>query len=184
MPQTGVSYRQKRWLAEGQIASTSVRRIEGAMESILNGESGNLPYGRVIHRNAENKAVLPTAAASAASPILGISVLRELDGVSIADLQLTTPAAIGFPPGSIVEYIQMGDVVVFCEEAITVADVGAPVFYRYATGAGGTVLGRVRKSAVADQAEALPNAKFLTTCPANSLVVVRIGAFAGGTAAY
>lgn len=184
MPQTGISYRQKRWLAEGQIADTSIRRLEGAMESVLNGEAGVLPYGRVIVRNAQGKAVLPTAAATAAAPILGISLLRERDGISISDLMLTTPAIIGFPVGSIVEYMQMGDIVCTSEEAITATDVGAPVFYRYATGAGGTERGRVRKSAVASESEALPGAKFMTIAPAGGLVVVRLGAFAGATAAY
>lgn len=184
MPQTGIDYRQKRWLAEGQIADTSIRRLEGAIQTVLNGESGNLPYGRVIVRNAQGKAVLPTAAASSSAPILGISLLREWDGVTINDLMLTTPASIGFPPNSIVEYMQLGDIVMQAEEAIAAADVGAPVFYRYATGAGGTVLGRVRKSAVASEAEALPNAKFMTTAAAGGLVVVRIGSFAGATAAY
>jgi hypothetical protein len=184
MPQLGIDYRQKRWLAEGQVADTSIRRFEGAMEPILNGEAGVLPYGRVIVRNAQGKAVLPTAAASATAPILGISLLREWDGVAISDLMRTTPAVLGFPPNSIVEFARMGDIVMISEEQITLADVGAPVFYRYASGAGGTERGRVRKTAVASEAEILPNSKFMTVAPAAGLVVVRVGAFAGATATY
>lgn len=192
MPQTAVQYRQPVAIGEGQIADTSIRRIEGAVQTVLNGVAANgiLPFGRVIHRNAQGKAVLPSAAAAAATPILGISLLVEKYGVSIPSLIGTqgtiesSPMQFGFPANAMVEYLQMGDVWMITEEAIAVADIGAPVFYRYATGAGGTVMGRVRKAAVASEAEALPNAKFMSTAAAGGLVIVRIGSFAGATAAY
>lgn len=197
MPQTAVTMRQPIAVGEGQIADTSIRRLEGALANVMNGVAANgiLPFGRVIIRNNAGRALLPSAAATAtatatAGPILGISVLTEKYGVSMPALIgtqgtiETNPIPVGFPAGALVEYMQMGDIWMVTEEAILVADIGAPVFYRFATGAGGTVMGRVRKSAVASEAEALPNAKFMNTSPAGGLVIVRIGSFAGATAAY
>jgi hypothetical protein len=193
MPQTAVNFRQPVAIGEGQIADTSIRRLEGAITNVLNGMAGGamLPFGRVIHRNAQGRAVLPSAAASAATPILGVSLLVEKYGVPMPTLIGTqgtlesTAIPVGFPAGALVEYMQMGDIWMLTEEAILPADVGAGVFYRYAGGtAPNNVAGRVRKSAVASEAEALPNAKFMNTAPAGGLVIVRIGSFAGATAAY
>lgn len=203
MPQTTINRRQPAWLGEGQYASTADRRIEGAIKTVLNGAAGILPFGRVIIRNNAGKALLPSAAATGtatatAGPILGVSILKEGFGIPMATALRQPTAAeiqagtvipenqIGYPQGDVmVEYMTQGDIVMVTEEAILEADVlSTGVFYRYATGTGGTVMGRVRKSAVASEAEALPNAKFVTTAAAGGLVVVRLGTTANATALY
>lgn len=204
MPQTTINRRQPAWLGEGQYATTAERRVEGAIQRVLNGVAGILPYGRVIIRNNAGRALLPSAAAVAvptatAGPILGVSIMKEGWGVPLnTALRQPTPAEIqsgtvipegqiGYPQGDVmVEFINQGDVIMVTEESITDADVlSTGVFYRYAGGtAPNNVPGRVRKSAVASEAEALPNAKFVSTAPAGGLVIVRLSTTAGATALY
>lgn len=187
MPQTSVDLRQPAWLGEGQLADTAVRRIEGAMQNYPNGVAGMLPFGRVVVRNAQGQAVLPSAAATATNPIIGVSVLNEKYGIPLSAAIAATNAPTGYPqgPNVLVDVMAFGDIVMQTEEAIAATDVGAPVFYRFAGGtAPNNVVGRVRKAAVASEAEILPNAKFITASAAGGLVVVRIGSVGGATVTY
>lgn len=198
MPQTTVGYRQSKWLAEGQIADTSIRRLEGAMLNAPNGETGVLPFGRVIHL-VSGKAKLPVAAASGSNPILGVSLLNEKWGIGLSDLLKaqsslqqsgTIPEnAVGYPAGAnvLVDYMTFGDIVMYSEEALSPGDI---IAYRYATASlSGSALGQIRKGFTTTAAgaqvgtEVLPNARAMTSCTAGSLVVVRLGV-TGATAGF
>lgn len=188
MPQTSIAYRQG--LAfEGQVATTATKTIDGIIQGYENGMAGKLPFGRVVVVNPSDTTgkglILPTAAA-ATQPPLGVTILNEEWGMPFSDL-LRTPTVsfgsspspipeneIGYPQGTnvLVGIMTAGDVWMYTEEAVVPGD---PVFYRYATGAGGTVLGRVRKATVANEVSPLPGARFQMAAAANSLVIVRLG---------
>lgn len=176
MPQTTIGFRQGQAISEGQYATTAQRRIDGAIENFKNGLAGILPFGRVVVRDpadtTRQKVILPTAAAATQPPI-GICVLDEEWGISLADLQSAVAPTLGYPQGDnvIVGVTRMCDIWMYTEEAVVAGDA---VQYRYASGAAGTQLGRVRKTAVASETSTLPNAQFLTPASANSLVIVRL----------
>lgn len=191
MPQTAINYRQPQFLNEGQYYTTSPRRIDGAVVPFPNGQGAVLPFGRVCHLVA-GKAVLPSQAADATHQILGVSILNERYGLTVPTL-VGDPTTVeeGYPndPNALVECMTMGDIVMFSEEALVPGD---SIAYRFDTASlAGSKLGRVRKyfsgAAAGAQVgcETLPNAKALTACSANSLVVIRVGTFtASGTNSF
>jgi hypothetical protein len=191
MPQTSVNFRQNQYLAEGQLADTSLRQIEGAIVNFPNGEAGVLPFGRVLHL-VSGKAVLPTTAADSTHLILGVSILNERWGLYLRDLLKAQSNlqqsgnipenAVGYPQGSnvLVEALSKGGIAMFSEEALAVGDI---IAYRYATASrAGSSLGQIRKgftgAAAGEQVgcELLPGVRAATACTAGSLVIVRLGA--------
>jgi hypothetical protein len=188
MPQTSINFRQG--LAfEGQIATSAPRILDGVVQGYENGMAGKLPFGRVVVVNPSDTTgkglILPTAAA-ATQPPLGVTFLNEEWGLPFSDLLRAPTVAygsnpapiaeneIGYPQGTnvLVGVMTVGDVWMITEEAVVPGD---PVFYRYASGAAGTVLGRVRKTNVTNETSSLPGARFHRVAAANSLVIVRLG---------
>lgn len=178
MPQTTVAYSQPDLLVEGQIASTATRSIEGAIAYAKNG-AAVLPFGRVAELNPATGIVSSLSGAITAGNILIIPVYTEKFGIKLEDLAANS-TALGYPANyENVEYITMGDVVMYSEQAVNPGD---PVFYRHtAATAPNNVVGRVRKAAVTDEtpAAALMTAKFISQTAGAGLVIVRIQAIAG-----
>ncbi|MBW4692208.1 MAG: hypothetical protein KME27_10625 [Lyngbya sp. HA4199-MV5] len=190
MPQTTVGYRQNKWLTEGQVGDTSIRRLDGAIVNTPNGETGVLPFGRVTHL-VNGKAVLPTQAADATHLILGVNIFNERWGLYLRDLLKqqsglqasgTIPEnAVGYPAltNVLVETMTMGDIVMYSEEALNPGDL---IAYRFATASlSGSQLGQIRKGFTGTAAgaqvgcELLPGARAYEACSAGSLVLVRLG---------
>lgn len=190
MPQTTVGLRQPKWLAEGQYGSTAMRRVDGALTPAVCGiASGVLPFGRIAVLDPATNVVTAVSGVPAAGSVLIIPVLNEKYGIPLAQLtafpsgdlqQVGTivDPAVGYPPGSLVDYITAGDIVMWTEEAVNIGD---PVFYRYTAGAGvNTVLGRVRKTVdgALTPAAATPTLRFAEPIATAGLVLVRV--FAAG----
>lgn len=107
-----------------------------------------IPAGRlVVPGTADHQLKLPTSAAEVAKGF-GVSVLMPLKSESGTD----------FAVAEAVLYLEDGTMWVWCEENVNDGD---QAFVRYASGAGGTVLGRFRKSADTATAAALPSARFV-----------------------
>lgn len=179
MPQTTVAYRQSKWLAEGQYASTRHRTIDGAVQYAKNG-AAILPFGRVAELNPVTNIITVLDGVITAGNLLVIPVLAEKFGIKLDDLAANSSAGIGYPANyELVEYITSGDVVMYSEQAVNVGD---PVFYRHTAAAvPNDVVGRVRKAAVANEtpASALTTAQFAEQTAGAGLVTVRIQAMIG-----
>ena len=179
MPQTTVAYRQNKWLAEGQYASTAHRRVDGAIQYAKNG-SVILPFGRVAELNPTTNIITPLDGTITAGNLLVIPVFTEKFGIKLDDLAANNSEGVGYPAHyESVEYVTSGDVVMYSEEAVNVGD---SVFYRHtAATAPNDVVGRVRKSAVATQtpADALTTAQFAEQTAGAGLVAIRVQAMIG-----
>lgn len=183
MPQTSVEFRQPKWLCEGQYATTSQRRVDGALQAARNG-AAILPFGRLAQLNPATNIISPLAGAPAANLLLVIPIYIERLGIpmqTLIDATFTNPAApIGYPPNyELVEYITMGDVVVWSETAVNPGD---PLFYRHtAATAPNNLVGRFRATAVAGEtnATAITNARFIEQTTGAGLAVVRVQSIAG-----
>lgn len=174
MPQTTVQYRQDKWLCEGQYASTAQRRIDGAIQFAKNGNA-LLPFGRVATLDPATNIAAPLSGAPGGSLLLIIPIFTERFGLTLSSLISNDSSSFGYPANyENVEYITMGDVVMYSEQAVNVGD---PVFYRHtAAAAPNNVVGRVRKAAVTSEtpASALTTARFAETTTAAGLVLVRV----------
>lgn len=85
----------------------------------------------------------------------------------------------GILPKEPVTVRKQGRIWVFTEQAVTPAD---PVHVRYATGAGGTVLGRFRKAAVASETFQLYGANWITSASAGGLAMLEFDILAHNAA--
>lgn len=181
MPQTTVESRQNKWLCEGQYATTSQRRVDGALQYAKNG-STILPFGRLAVLDPATNIVAPLSGAPAATSLLVLPIFTEKFGLSLSDAVAANASSvvIGYPPNyENVEYATLGDFVVWSEVAVNAGD---PVFFRHtAASAPNNVIGRFRKAAVAGEtgATALSGARFIEQTGAAGLVVVRLQAIAG-----
>lgn len=71
----------------------------------------------------------------------------------------TDLGTIGLLPDTALDIMEMGTIDMLVEEAVTPAD---PVYMRYAVGAGGTILGALRKTAVAGESVLVKGIRFIT----------------------
>jgi hypothetical protein len=123
----------------------------------------------VIQGTADEQAQLPAASGDITGlPFLGVAVYDPSKMTNWPSGNTTA-----YPAGQAVGILRKGRVWVYTEEAVTPAD--AP-YCRYASGGGGSVLGRFRKSADSSSAAALPSgkARFMTTAGAGSLVLLEL----------
>lgn len=171
MPQTTVKFRQTRWLAEGQRASSQPPRIDGAMEPAYNGEAGILPFGRVSELDPATKKVTTLAGAPTTGNLLIVPIFTEKHGLSLLDLSADSNPSVGYPQGDdvMVEYITEEDVVMWTEEAV---NMGQQVHYRHTAGA--AIAGRVRGSADGADTATLGNCYFTHSMSGPGLVSVTI----------
>lgn len=167
MTQTTISLTQPIGF-EGQVYTQSLIQTRGALQEIFNAEAtAKLPFGRVIVRGATSKSArLPTADADV---ILGIAI--PFDGTPLVTSGLIAGEVPGYAPKQQVNYLTIGEILVWVENAV---DVNGAAFYRYAAGAGGSVVGRFRSAAVANEVKAYPNARFLTATTGPGLAVLSV----------
>ena len=174
MPQTTVTYRQPRWLTEGQYASTGLRNVAGALENAFNGNTGILPFGRVARMDPATRQVTTLAAAPAAGSVLIVPIYDECYGIDLATLSAKPPTTnLGYPKvdGVVVEYMTFGEIVMWTEVAVSVGD---PVFTRHTASGGNTIMGRVRNAADSTFTTAMTNMRFAQSTTAAGLVAVSI----------
>jgi hypothetical protein len=82
-----------------------------------------------------------------------------------------TSAATQYLVGQQATILQRGYIWVECEETVAYDD---PVFVRFASGAGGTVLGKVRNDADTTTAVSLPGARFASARTGAGIVKVKL----------
>lgn len=154
---------------EGMVASADTVLRHGAVgtyRECVNSLPGYLPYGRFVVAKPGGKQgelQLPTAT-GATQPVLGISYIMPVYEKGLNDES-------GIPSGRPMGYVYEGQVWMRTESAVT-AD--APVFCRFAAGAGGTQLGAARGDADAGTASEVTRAKFTRAAAAGELVPVRV----------
>lgn len=154
MPQQTINYLHPIGF-EGQVYTENTRAIRGALQELFNGDPVNyLPFGRVVVPGTNpRQAVLPTA--SAQTP-LGVTIQVFMYGYR--ESEYATGAVLGYPPLKHVNIITMGDVLVYCGNAVNPGD---PVYYNYqAFTAPYDQLGRFTNAPATGFAQ-YPNAKFL-----------------------
>lgn len=127
--------------------------------------SASLIGGQFVARDAaDGKVKLPTTANEV-----------QLTGVGfvVYDAAHTVPdgSAFDYAAGDAVPVLEHGDIWVQSEEALAYGD---PVFVRFASGGGGSVLGLVRNDADTATAAELVNARVLKTTAAAGLVLIRV----------
>jgi hypothetical protein len=133
---------------------------------------GFVPYGRVCVLDPATNKVKALTGAPLTTDIIVIPVLQERFGETIPNLQLNTPIDLGYPSGSMVEYITEGDVVMWSENGGTL---GSAVFFRHAAGvAPNNKVGRVRKDADAALTTTKSTIRFAETKTSAGLIAVRV----------
>jgi hypothetical protein len=169
MPQTTISSRQPQWLGEGQYASTRARSVDGAVMSAY--ADGFVPYGRVAVLDPTTNKVKALTGVPTATDIIVIPVLQERFGESIPTLLRNDSPDIGYPSGSMVEYITEGDVVMWSENGGTL---GSAVHFRHTAGtAPNNKVGRIRKDADAALTATKTTIRFTETKTSAGLIAVR-----------
>lgn len=167
MPQTTYPIYQDKGF-EGQIPNDRVAtHIRGTQDEFVNGHSAMIPFGRVVRLSGSE--VLPLSAD--AQTMAGVTVFmnayeKDANGNS------------GYPVDSATAIMTEGEIYMVAEEAVTTTDT---VFARFlANGSPGAYdgIGRVRNDAdnggATERADAVPNAKFLTSAAAGELVRVYV----------
>ena len=129
---------------------------------------GDVGFGRAVVRgtNPDTQVTLPSASTPAffgvAQRIIGLE--NPLTGTLERDSYLDTETAA---------IIRSGYIWVITEEAVVPGD---PVYYRFTAGAGGTVIGRFRKTDDTATAAQIDGATFETTAAADSIVKIKLPA--------
>lgn len=142
----------------GQLADEAPRYITSAINSV----GAPIAFGIAVKKGAnEDEAVLLTATGD---KLAGISVHRH-DVNTIGSSAWA--ADKGIPDGDRFDLLKEGVVFVKVEEAVVQGD---NAFVRFATGAGGTVVGSWRKSADTATARAVVGAYFLASGALGAIV--------------
>lgn len=103
-------------------------------------------------------------------PRLSTDIGGKTWGVSVSNTG-REPNAGGYASQSNVAILNKGRIWVMCEEAFTV---GADVYVRYASGAGGSQLGAVRTDSDTSTAGQLARAKFVSSGAADTLALIEL----------
>ena len=156
---------------EGQIPNDRmVKHIRGTQDEYVNGHTAAIPYGRVVRLDATDPTkVLPLSAD--AQTMAGVTVFSHI-------YEKAADGTAGVPVERPISFLVEGEINMIAEEAVTPADT---VFARFlANGSPGASdgIGRVRTDAdnggATERADAVPNAKFLTSAAAGEIVRVYV----------
>lgn len=170
MPQTDYSIYMESGF-EGQIPNDRVAsHIRGTQDEYVNGDTAAIPFGRVIRLDATDPTkVLPLSAD--AQTMAGVTVFRHSH-------EKAADGTAGIPVERPIAIMIEGEINMIAEVVVTPADT---VFARFlANGSPGAFdgIGRVRTNAdnggAIERADAVPNAKFLTSAAAGELVRVYV----------
>jgi hypothetical protein len=170
MPQTAINSRQVQWLGEGQYATTRNRSVDGAVMQAV--AAAFIAYGRVAVLDPATNLVSPLSGAPAAGLILVVPILVDRYGVALNTALQSDPGDLGYPQGSMVEYITQGDIVMWSENGGTL---GGDVHFRHtAAAAPNNKVGRVRNAADGSNTATKNTMKFAETKTTAGLIAVRI----------
>ena len=170
MPQTTVSSRQSQWLGEGQYASTRARSVDGAVEEAI--ASGFIAYGRVAVLNPVTNVVTALSGAPAAGSILIVPIMPDRLGMTMTEALADVAPDLGYPTGSMVEYLTQGDTVMWSENG---GQLGSAVHYRITAGtAPNNKVGRVRNAVDGVNTATATTIRFAETKASAGLIAVRI----------
>lgn len=149
---------------EGQLDNLAVADLPSrAVEN-------EIPFGRAVvyGTNPDTQVTLPSGATPAffgvAARIVGLEnpLTGTLERTSYLDKEMA-------------QIVRSGYVWVYTEQAVVAGD---PVYYRFAAGAGGTILGRFRKDDDTVTAALIDGAVFDTSATAGSLARIKLPAHA------
>ena len=151
------------------------KAIEGQLadlenKDVMTGENTltDIFFGKFVSRGAGDNLIIRPAAST------DITDVTKARGVALTHQAIESnlgSAAPFYPQKSAVNVLKKGRVWVKVEEAVTPTD---PVFVRFASGAGGTVLGSFRKTADTATAAQLAGAKYLSNAAANGLALLEL----------
>jgi hypothetical protein len=92
-------------------------------------------------------------------------------GVTVFDHTVENDGTGGIQAEKVASVLRNGSIWVKVEEAVNAEDAA---FVRFASGAGGTILGGFRKTADSASAEAFGSSKFLTSAAANGFALLQV----------
>lgn len=146
----------------GQLGDSGPNRIG----SYVNDQGADIPAGCFVVHKAEGTADLPASATEKLAGVVVNSFARNPD-------DLSGTAAI--QAGDTMNVLEEGAIWVSCEEALAV---GADVYVRYASGAGGSVLGLVRSDGDTSSARRATGARVLVPSTGAGLCMIYFSAAA------
>ena len=155
---------------EGQCPNDrAVRHVRGTQDELVNAHTTLIPFGRVVRLDATDPTqVLPLSADG--QTMAGVTTFVNV-------YEKDESGNSGYPVDRPVSLLIEGEINMIAEEAVTPADT---VFARFlANGSPGDFdgIGRVRTDADnsgSERADAVPNAKFLTSAAAGEIVRVYV----------
>jgi hypothetical protein len=106
-----------------------------------------IPFGALVYESAEGKATLPTATGNVTAGRVGVALIDP-----------NKVSGVGYEIGDAVRVMKRGRAWILNEEALAFGDT---LFVRFASGAGGTVLGSFRNDADTASASTPPNIALL-----------------------
>ncbi len=149
---------------EGMVAnSSSNNEIQAAIAATA------IPFGRFVNITtpSDGSSTQKVSLVDATGDITGVSAL----GVAIADTAREA-AAGGYAIAEVVPVLVKGEIWVRAEDAVTAP---AAAWVRFTAGATVYTIGRFRTDVDTDKAVALPGARFMTSCGAGELTLLRFG---------
>lgn len=139
-----------------------------SIRTALNEVTAGLPFGIAVKKGTADDGVINLSAGT--DKVWGITVHRHsVNTIGSA----AWGATVGSPLNDRLDILCAGTVWVKVEEAVTPA---SPVFVRFASGAGGTILGSFRASADTTTALALKGARYLTSASGGGYAMVEFNA--------
>ena len=157
-----LSYSENMPLAvEGKQADAAINNlIEGTLYA-----SGAIPFGRSVVKvtGEDDGVILPSATGQ---KFVGVSVLTQVEE------QVLTTGVVEYDDKDPINVMRKGKIWVYVEEAVD-PDTDS-VYFRHTAGAGGSVIGRFRTDADTATADAVPNARFVTSTTAAGIAVIEI----------
>ena len=125
-------------------------------------EGGDIDFGRAVVRGTDDgSAILPSVTGE---DFLGVTEYTTAWAANASDIHL-------YQQYREMNIVRVGRIWVWTEQAVVPGD---PAFFRYAAGAGGTVIGRFRKDVDTASADAIPGATFESTAGAGSLAILQL----------
>jgi hypothetical protein len=149
----------------GALGDTGPQRVG----SYLNNAGANLPAGVFVKHSAESTATNMGASSDKIAGVVVNTAARNPNGLTGANDAVLA--------GDTMNVLEEGTAWVRCEEAMAVGD---PVFARYASGGGGTVLGYVRNDADTSTCLQIKGARVLVPATAAGICMIYFSASVQG----
>lgn len=151
----------------GSDFTIAISTVSGYSKSQLVAQNATAPFGAGVVRDDR----APLSGKQCRLPRLATDVTSGLFLGVLAANTGNSPAVGGWPDESIPDILRMGHIYVLVEGTGTE---GAPLFMRYAAGAGGSQLGAFRADADTSTAVAIPGMRALETWTASGIVLAEL----------